>query len=1215
VEYVTPEQLSAVSAADLDDDGDLDLVSAHSTELALWMNMGDGRFGEPSFVMVPRSTRFVTTADLTGDGLPDLVTANTRDDVVGTLVNLGGATFGGQTTYVAGQRPEQVVAVDLELDGDLDLVVLDTGEDMLIPFLNNAGRFTAGSPFATELSIQEIVAGDLDSDGYYDLVVRLPFEVAVLEGLEDRAFTAPRRLDASLRSLDLVDLDGDGDLDLGGAHTTNRSVEFFGNPGDGRFQRLKGFSIDARDVSAGDFDGDGDVDLALTNEAPDRIDVLWNGEVGAVTLDRASYGTSGRTHGLDVGDFDGDGDVDVAAVNGPERSLDILFNRGDGTFSAPVVYLDVVGDHANDVVSVDVDGDEDIDLVVVSRGDGALLVLFNQGDGVFSDFTLYETGGAFYAVAPDMDGDGDFDLVSANPGTDTLSILYNVGTGVFEGRTDLPVEAGPSGVATGDVDGDGMVDLVSANLAASTVSVVRGLGNRSFASPESLPVIDNPGFVTLADIDADLDLDVVTANRGGSFDPRVNSTDGGLGVFKNRGDGTFESQTTIPLVFNPWSVTATDLDGDGRMDLVSPSQQESKLSVLLGGGDGSFADPVIYNVTNSPRFVFAADLNGDGSTDLTSNDRLSNSITVLLNRATTSLFEGDFLETICTDLDFHNVSAATVTPGATQRSGAYLMPARDAPELLTTVFPNVAGFPLMPEFLAEVFPERFPGLSPDAFAALVDRRESRDYYTGSLRRLRLPEDEPDGGGVVFGFDVRTDAADTTELLSLDEVGAVLERLRLSFQLEPLVYAPKTAAARDLAQREIDMGADPGFRVVLIDEDEGPGPGVPPATPTFQLEIPSDTILCGGFAEATPNRGLQEEYLLKSTVRLRAGTHPLPSAEPTFAADLFEEVRFGPEREIAEPQGDGEFRVVIIPGEVATYRFTYAQGFLLQDGRALELAIVSPFQYRARGEEPVEVSGTLGPAFFAVLKGREALQASIDGVPLVRYGSCTYETLDRWAIHARLADGTELALDERFEEASNEFDTGPASLVRAQVNLASEDAVPEERIVTDYFDLVYSAERHNTLVDYRVVFDAPLQVAGVSKPVSAIELRSPYLDERPLAEASYLGEGFEVVGSSDVVEFTRELLPALSFRRGDANADGAVEVIDAIFLLDYVFGRGAVPPCLEAADAANDGRINLRDAVGVVSALFGNHTLPAPFPECGGDATGDPLSCSTYEGCR
>ena len=85
-----------------------------------------------------------------------------------------------------------------------------------------------------------------------------------------------------------------------------------------------------------------------------------------------------------------------------------------------------------------------------------------------------------------------------------------------------------------------------------------------------------------------------------------------------------------------------------------------------------------------------------------------------------------------------------------------------------------------------------------------------------------------------------------------------------------------------------------------------------------------------------------------------------------------------------------------------------------------------------------------------------------------------------------------------------------------------------------------------------------------------------------------------------------------FSRGDANADGARNVTDAVFLLNYLFGGGTVPPCLKSADTNDSGSIDLSDAVFLLNFLFkGGTPPPAPFDERGWDPTPDHLSCEMF----
>ncbi len=89
----------------------------------------------------------------------------------------------------------------------------------------------------------------------------------------------------------------------------------------------------------------------------------------------------------------------------------------------------------------------------------------------------------------------------------------------------------------------------------------------------------------------------------------------------------------------------------------------------------------------------------------------------------------------------------------------------------------------------------------------------------------------------------------------------------------------------------------------------------------------------------------------------------------------------------------------------------------------------------------------------------------------------------------------------------------------------------------------------------------------------------------------------------------------SFRRGDANADGALNIADPIFLLKYLFAGGRSPSCADAGDGNDDGRLDISDAVALLAVLFGaKPSLPEPFLQCGSDPSPDELSCRSFAPC-
>jgi hypothetical protein len=90
-----------------------------------------------------------------------------------------------------------------------------------------------------------------------------------------------------------------------------------------------------------------------------------------------------------------------------------------------------------------------------------------------------------------------------------------------------------------------------------------------------------------------------------------------------------------------------------------------------------------------------------------------------------------------------------------------------------------------------------------------------------------------------------------------------------------------------------------------------------------------------------------------------------------------------------------------------------------------------------------------------------------------------------------------------------------------------------------------------------------------------------------------------------------------FIRGDANDDGALDLADGIFLLDFLFSSGATPGCLEAGDLNDDSAIDLADPIYVLSFLFSQGPNPEPpFPNCGPDPDGDSdgMTCEVSTSC-
>lgn len=105
----------------------------------------------------------------------------------------------------------------------------------------------------------------------------------------------------------------------------------------------------------------------------------------------------------------------------------------------------------------------------------------------------------------------------------------------------------------------------------------------------------------------------------------------------------------------------------------------------------------------------------------------------------------------------------------------------------------------------------------------------------------------------------------------------------------------------------------------------------------------------------------------------------------------------------------------------------------------------------------------------------------------------------------------------------------------------------------------------------------------------------------------------------VAEYVNALMltgpPPGSFDRGDCNADGGMNIADAVFLLGTLFSGGPAGTCADSCDANDDGGLNIADAIFTLGNLFSGGPDPAPpFGACGPDPTADGLDCASFPPC-
>jgi hypothetical protein len=122
------------------------------------------------------------------------------------------------------------------------------------------------------------------------------------------------------------------------------------------------------------------------------------------------------------------------------------------------------------------------------------------------------------------------------------------------------------GSAVGDINQDGWPDIAAPNDRDASVALLLNQKDGTFSAPRVYPTGAWPTSVALGDLNGDGWPELVVANSrsGGSNSQRPHY----LGVYRNRGDGTFETPEEFLLVEFAYSVRLADLDGDHRLDIV-----------------------------------------------------------------------------------------------------------------------------------------------------------------------------------------------------------------------------------------------------------------------------------------------------------------------------------------------------------------------------------------------------------------------------------------------------------------------------------------------------------------------------------------------------------------------------------------------------------------------------------------------------------------------
>ena len=339
--------------------------------------------------------------------------------------------------------------------------------------------------------------------------------------------------------------------------------------------------------------------LAPHSQIPHYETTLHDNAALNTTADRFISGCADNDSGASSRSFlflgqDNRGQTLVAAPGG--SGVVTAGVKSDGTYTEPLT----LSTHGKPVslLSGDLNRDGNLDVVSINSNglQSSVTIFLQKGDGTFEGGEDYALPGANarYGVLDDLNGDGIPDLlVSSDKPAFAFSIYIGNGDGTLQPpHTFIPEGANldsNSAFITADVNGDGKQDIVTAQ-----GQIFLGMGDGVSYSEESQPAFQADytaaNHVSPAIVAADF-------NRDGHMDLATN--DGAtIRIYSGNGGGTFTAGPTYPAIANSGSLLATDLDGDGNIDLWSGYGGHGIYSgdaylpdaalALMGKGDGTF---------------------------------------------------------------------------------------------------------------------------------------------------------------------------------------------------------------------------------------------------------------------------------------------------------------------------------------------------------------------------------------------------------------------------------------------------------------------------------------------------------------------------------------------------------------------------------------------------------------------------------------------------
>lgn len=453
------DNLRDVNAMDIDDDGDIDAMSASrfDNKYAWYENVSNGVFGAQQIVdSLAFGSANIYPIDADGDDQLEIVGLSSYDDEISWYKNLGVNGFGNQRIITPEiYEPRHLAVADMDGDTDNDVVVVSQADDKVTLYENlGSGNFANGLTVTDSVNAATWVClADLENDDDFDIVATSRYydELVWFENLENLNFGTKQIISDSATDAGEVivkELNGDNLQDIVTSSYYSDEIMWYPNLGNGLFGIgivLSDSVWNAQGLNVVDLDGDQDNDIVV-GSYQSNARITWFENLGSGNFStQQEIGPSvyymSIVHAVDV-DLDNDMDLIYSEFG---ASVYWLENIGNASFLPPIEL--VPSFNPSIILAADMKGDAHPELLTFQAG----LPVMYEDDGTFSFDSLTIVPGTTswfdYLAVSDADGDGDNDIFTTSSGDHRVSWFENLYlvTGVEElNETEVQIYPNPT---------------------------------------------------------------------------------------------------------------------------------------------------------------------------------------------------------------------------------------------------------------------------------------------------------------------------------------------------------------------------------------------------------------------------------------------------------------------------------------------------------------------------------------------------------------------------------------------------------------------------------------------------------------------------------------------------------------------------------------------------------------------------------------------------